>query len=75
MLVSPTCFRWTEVSGHSFCNVVVWRILEQLRDLFHIFAWAIVRRDAPRVLVRQGEMRNVTVNIVARSVYKSSLKR
>ena len=39
-----------------FCNVA-WGMFEQLRDLFHIFAWAIVRCDAPRVLVRRGQMR------------------
>ena len=30
-----------------FCNVVVQGILEHLSDLFHIFVWAIVGRDAP----------------------------
>ena len=55
MLESPTSSRWTEVSGHPSCSFVVQGILEHLCELFHIFAWTIVRRDPPRELVCQGE--------------------
>ena len=66
-----TCSRWTEVSGHFFfCNVVVQGIFERLIDLFLPVAWTTVRRDAPRALVCQREMRDVTVTIVADIVWK-----
>ena len=65
MTVSPTCLRKTEVSGHSFCNVAMQGLLEHVCDLFHIFDWVIVRRDGPRTLVCQREMRDVTVTTVA----------
>ena len=50
MLVSPACLRWTEISGQSFCNVVVQGIIEDLCDLFHEVAWTTVRRHAQRAL-------------------------
>ena len=48
MLVSPACLRWTEVFGHSFCNVVVQGILEHLCDLFHRVEWTAVRRGCSK---------------------------
>ena len=43
MMVSPACLRWTEVSGHSFCDIVVQGILGHLCDLFHMVAGTIVK--------------------------------
>ena len=55
MSVFSACLRWTEVSHHTLCNVVVKGVIEHPCDLFHRFAWTTVRRAAPRAHVCQRE--------------------
>ena len=70
VFVVPACLKWTEVSGDTFCNVVVQGIIGYLCDLFHTFAWTLIKRDVPRTLVCQREMQEVTTTTVAGFVWK-----